>query len=200
MGLACRIAIIVLLAGLAGCSDKAEVEKLRADVKAQEEIAARLAVQRDAVIAQRDATKLRADDLAAKNADLETRLKVAEENVAALRAAMIQLQEEHAKLQSLIPKIGSEPNRVPVPPYPSTPVLAGRVTAVDAAAKTARINLGSDDGVGAGMVFIVYQAPAMRYRAELTVKTVEAASAEGDLSTIRDFVQVGDNVTNKPGD
>jgi YHS domain-containing protein len=76
---------------------------------------------------------------------------------------------------------------------PLEPSHAGKgahVTAVDNDAKTASIDLGSEDGVAEGMAFMIYNAAEKRYLATLTIKIVSKKSAAGDLSVIRGAIKV----------
>jgi len=75
--------------------------------------------------------------------------------------------------------------------------IRGLVKSADNEARVAEINLGSDDGVGKGMTFYVYNRAQSRYLATLEVTKVSKDSAAGKLSVIRGDVKVNDHVTNR---
>jgi len=75
--------------------------------------------------------------------------------------------------------------------------IRGLVKSADNEARVAEINLGSDDGVGKGMTFYVYNRAQSRYLATLEVTKVSKNSAAGKLSVIRGDVKVNDHVTNR---
>ena len=83
----------------------------------------------------------------------------------------------------------------------SEPSHAGKgayVTAVDNLAKTASINLGAEDGVAEGMVFLIYNAAEDNNLARLTIRKVSKKSATGDLSIICGGIKVNDNAARIP--
>jgi|WetSurMetagenome_2_1015567.scaffolds.fasta_scaffold21323_2 hypothetical protein len=179
------VAMLLLFIVPAGCSDKVEVERLQIQAKALEQ-------QRDQAIAQRDGVKQQADVLAVANADLQTRLKAAADDVARLKA------ENLRYLKSGLYEIKQVP--VPSKEVPAS-VLQGHVTAVDNEAGVAEIDLGMDDGVRQGMQFIVYGLSEQQSRATLTIKRVGPKRAAGNISLARGtMVEVGDKIVHQTSD
>lgn len=159
-----------------------------------------LVAEKDAWRKERDDAMKKAEDLMTMNSDLDTKLRTANSDLAALKETLRQATEEKAAVESKIAWIFQNYQDVKLPQQvPAVPSekMKGIVTAADNEAKTATINLGADDGVVKGMKFLVYNAAGDKYLATLTVGMVSKNSAAGDLTVIRGSVKANDNVTNR---
>ena len=159
-----------------------------------------LITEKDAWRKERDDAMKKAEDLMTMNSDLDTKLRTANSDLAALKETLRQATEEKAAVESKIAWIFQNYQDVKLPQQvPAVPSekMKGIVTAADNEAKTATINLGADDGVVKGMKFLVYNAAGDKYLATLTVGMVSKNSAAGDLTVIRGSVKANDNVTNR---
>jgi uncharacterized protein (DUF3084 family) len=159
-----------------------------------------LVTEKDAWRKERDDAMKKAEDLMTMNTDLDTKLRTANSDLAALKETLRQATEEKTAVESKIAWIFQNYHDVKLPQQvPAVPSekMKGIVTAADNEAKTATINLGADDGVVKGMKFLVYNAAGDKYLATLTVGMVSKNNAAGDLTVIRGSVKANDNVTNR---
>lgn len=185
-------------------TDKENQEKRLAEaveqLKGLEKSLAALVEKEKAYRQERDDSKKRGDDLQAMYNQLEARFRVAQADLASAKESLRQTTEQKAALESRITYITTTWPEVKLPaqvPAVPTEKVQGLVVRVDAEAKVAEINLGSDDGVVKGMKFFVYNGGEQKYLATLVITNVNKDSAAGELQVVRGTVKVSDHVTNR---
>jgi len=146
------------------------------------------------------ATKKDADELLTLYTEQSSKLQVALAQLSSLKETLRQTAEEKEALESKIQAIVQSNPGLKLPEEVAalpTHTVNGRVTMVDNESKVAEVDIGSDDGVVAGMKLYVYDAKACKYLATLTVSKVEHDSAAGDLSVVEGAVEKDCHVTNR---
>ncbi len=147
---------------------------------------------------ERDGAKKRADDLEEMLAAQGVRLRDVLDKNQLMGETIRQLEESVAGLEKQIAFYEQKTNiRPPTVEVTLLNQIQGIVTNVDNAARIAEINLGSDDGVLAPMVFYVYDREANEFLAKLVVKRVAHDRSTGDLTLLRGTVRKGHHVTNR---
>lgn len=156
-----------------------------------------LVTERQDARIERDDAKKRADDLQKMYSELDVRYRDTDAKLKQAIETVLILREDKAELEKVVADAVKQGYKPPAVAVESPVKLSGLVTASDTENRVAEINLGTDDGVVAPMVFYVYDPKAGEFLAKLTIKQVSHDRAVGDLTMVRGKVEVGNHVTNR---